>query len=430
MHRDFSLQAGRGSPKIAVLDAVHGARAIAQRMACCGLEADALEVYHHTPSVAGYDLVVAPVHLSPQNPVLAEARSMGKRVITHHQAVGELLEQDLDPGLKVFEVTGTHSKTTTALLLSKMLSAKRSVVSHTTRGIEMWSGGSSSLLRHGLSITPGNAIPAMDEAVSRGADALVLEISLGGTGIADFGVLTSFFGDYMIAGGTKWASTAKLQMVSLAKRGSRLVANTDAKISADVSFGPNGQVRAEPGVIYFGEIGHNGHNGHNSHDSHSIRLSEDLDFPSYQTALAAAAVTARAAGIDVEEIVSSLEGFDGFGGRMKIDRKEGLTIYDCSNSGLKLSDVKRALDNASGGSIGMVVGEEAETVCEGMDVPGLVELLKVRRKEIGRLVLVGKRLEPWAKELEAKTARDLTAGREAAADQSIDRLLLCVKCFR
>lgn len=423
MHRDISLQAGRGSPKVAVLDAVHGAKTIAQRMACCGLEAEALEVYHHTPSVAGYDLVVAPVHLSPKNPVMAEARRLGKRVITHHQAVGELLGPKLEsaPALKVFEVTGTHSKTTTALLLSKMLSARRLVVSHTTRGIELWSRGSSRLLRQGLSITPGNAIPAMEEAVSNGTDALVLELSLGGTGIADFGVLTSFSGDYMIAGRTKWASTAKLQMVSLAKKGFRLVANTDVKISPDVSFGSNGQVRAEPGKIHLGEIGHNGH---------SIRLSEDLDFPSYQTALAAAAATAHAAGIDADEIVSSLEGFDGFGGRMKIDRRESMTVYDCSNSGLKLSDVKRALDNAYGGSLGMVVGEEAETVCEGMDVPGLVELLRIRRKEIGHLVLVGKRLEPWAKELEADTARDLAAGRETAIDHGIDRLLLCVKCFR
>ena len=219
MHRDISLQAGRGSPKVAVLDAVHGAKTIAQRMACCGLEAEALEVYHHTPSVAGYDLVVAPVHLSPKNPVMAEARRLGKRVITHHQAVGELLGPKLEsaPALKVFEVTGTHSKTTTALLLSKMLSARRKAVSHTTRGIELWSGGSSRLLHQGLSITPGNVIPAMAEAVSHRADALVLEISLGGTGLADFGVLTSFSGDYMIAGRTKWASTAKLQMVSLAK---------------------------------------------------------------------------------------------------------------------------------------------------------------------------------------------------------------------
>ncbi len=420
MHRDFSLQAGRGSPKVAVLDAIHGARTIAQRMACCGLEAEALEVYHHTHSVARYDLVVAPVHLPPGNPVLAEARRLGKRVITHHQAVGELLGPELesDPALKVFEVTGTHSKTTTVLLLSKILSANRLVISHTTRGIELWSGGSSRLLHHGLSITPGNAIPAMAEAISSGADALVLETSLGGTGLADFGVLTSFSGDYMIAGRTKWASTAKLQMVALAKRGSRLVANTDVRISPDISFGSNGRVRAEPGRIHFGEMGHN------------IRLGEDLDFPSYQTALAAAAATAHAAGIDANDIVSSLEGFDGFGGRMKIDRRESLTVYDCSNSGLKLSDVKRALDNASGGMLGMVVGEEAETVCEGMDVPGLVELLRIRRKEIGHLVLVGKRLEPWAKELEAKIAGDLAAGRETAIDQGVDRLLLCVKCFR
>ena len=301
MHRDISLQAGRGSPKVAVLDAVHGAETIAQRMACCGLEAEALEVYHHTPSVAGYDLVVAPVHLSPKNPVMAEARRLGKRVITHHQAVGELLGPKLEsaPALKVFEVTGTHSKTTTALLLSKMLSARRLVVSHTTRGIELWSRGSSRLLRQGLSITPGNAIPAMEEAVSNGTDALVLELSLGGTGIADFGVLTSFSGDYMIAGRTKWASTAKLQMVSLAKKGSRLVANTDVKISPDVSFGSNGQVRAEPGKIHLGEIGH---------DGHSIRLSEDLDFPSYQTALAAAAGTAIHNAQEASDLQDQLSG--------------------------------------------------------------------------------------------------------------------------
>lgn len=418
MHRDISLQAGRGSPKVAVLDAIHGAKTIAQHMAFTGLEAEALEVYHNTHSIAGYDLIVAPVHLSPTNPVLSEARRLGKMVITHHRAVGELLGENLNPGLKVFEVTGTHSKTTTALLLSKMLSAEGSVISHTTRGIELWSGGSSRLLRQGLSITPGNAIPAMDEAISSDADALVLEISLGGIGLADFGVLTSFSGDYTIAGRTKWASTAKLQMVALAKRGFKLVANTDARISPDISFGRNGHVRAELNRIYFGKSHHN------------ISLGEDLDFPSYQTALAAAAATAHAAGVGTDDIVSSLEGFDGFGGRMKIDRKEGLTIYDCSNSGLKLSDVKRALDNATGSSLGMVVGEDAETVCEGMDILGLVELLRIRRREIGNLVLVGKRLEPWAKELEAKTARDLAAGRKKATDQNIDRLLLCVKCFR
>lgn len=422
MHCNFSLQKGRGSPKVAVLDAIHGARTIAQRMADIGLEAEALEVYHHSPSIAGFDLVAAPVHLPPGNPVLAEARRLGKRIITHHKAVGELLgpELGLNPALKVFEVTGTHSKTTTALLLSKVLSSSGKVVSHTTRGIELWSDGSSHLLRQGLSITPGNVILAMAEAASRKANALVLEISLGGTGLADFGVLTSFFGDYRIAGRTKWASTAKLQMVSLSKKGFRLVANTDVKTSPDISFGHMGKIQAMPDRIYFGKEGR------------ALRPGEDLDFPSYQTAIAAAAATAHAAGIDAGEITSALEGFDGFSGRMKVVRKECLTIYDCSNSGLKVSDVKRALDKANsfGPKLGLVVGEDAETVCEGMDVSGLVELLRQRRREIGPLVLVGKRLLPYSEELEAKTAKDLTAGREMALGQGIDQLLLCVKCFR
>ncbi len=420
---------------VAVLDTIHGAKTIAQRMAGCGIAAEAFEVYHHTPSIAGFDLVVAPVHLPPGNPVLSEARRLGKRVITHHQAVGELLRQELEgvapaqaptpipaitPALKIFEVTGTHSKTTTALLLSKMLSTRGRVVSHTTRGIELWSDGpgSSRLVRSGLSITPGNVIPALSEALSLKADALVSEISLGGTGLADFGVLTSFSGDYMIAGRTRWASTAKLQMVSLAKSGSRLVANTDVRISPEVSFGPGGQVWALPGKL------------HLKGSDHAIRPGVDLDFPSYQTAISAAAAAANASGIEAREIVSALEGFDGFAGRMKVDRRDGLTVYDCSNSGLKVSDVKRALDNASGERLGLVVGEEAETVCEGMDVPGLIELLRLRRREISSLVLVGERLLPWSEELDAKVARDLADGKMTALDQGVDRLLLCVKCFR
>jgi UDP-N-acetylmuramyl pentapeptide synthase len=301
-----------------------------------------------------------------------------------------------------------------------MLSPARKVISHTTRGIELWSNGSCRLLRQGLSITPANVILAMDEAQSRKADALVMEISLGGTGLADFGVLTSFHGDYRIAGGTKWASTAKLQMATLASEGTQLVANTDVKISPDLSFGHKGSVQAMPDKIILGA------------DEFAIKPGPDLDFPSYQTAIAAAAAAAHAAGIHAEEIASALHGFEGFSGRMKIVRKDGLTIYDCSNSGLKASDVKRALDNAcdAGAMPGLVVGEDAQTVCEGMNVPELVELLLQRRGEIGPLVLVGERFLPYSSELQAKTAKDLKAGKEMALDWGANRLILCVKCFR
>ncbi len=415
MHSHSGLQACRGSSKVAVLDTVHGAGIIAQRMVESGLEAQAFEVYHCTPCLDGFDLVVSPVHLGPENPALAQARSLGKRIITHHQAVGELVH----PTLSVFEVTGTHSKTSTALLLAKILSDEKRVVSHTTRGIELWSKGSSCQVQAGLSITPGNVIHAIEAAKGNQADALVCEVSLGGTGLADFGVLTSFAGDYRIAQGTTWASTAKLQMVSLAKEKAHLVANVDVRISPDVSFGATGHVRVAPDKLYFGE------------DAFDLELDQDLDFPGYETAISAAAAACNVAGVGKAEVVAALEGFDGFVGRMKIIREGTLEIYDSSNSGLKVSDVSRALDRIRGKRLGLVVGEESETVCEGMDVPRLVNLLRLRRDEIDLLVLVGGRMAPWAVNLKAKTAPNLAAGvDQAKAVGGIDRLLSCVKCFR
>ena len=415
MHRYSGLQACRGSLKVAVLDTVHGAEIIARRMVDSGIDAQAFEVYHSSPSLECFDLVVSPVHLGPGNPALAEARRLGKRIITHHLAVGELLH----PSLPVFEVTGTHSKTSTALLLAKIISGKKRVVSHTTRGIELWSSGSSRMIQAGLSITPGNVIRAVEAAEANQADSLVCEVSLGGTGLADFGVLTSFSGDYRIAQGTAWACAAKLQMVTLAKESSRIVANVDARISPDISFGQEGFIWASPDKLHFGN------------EATDLELGQDLDIPGYLTAISAAAAACHVSGLCKEEIAAGLEGFDGFAGRMKITRETGLEIYDSSNSGLKVSDVERALDRISGGRIGLVVGEEAETVCEGMDVPRLIDLLRIRRSEIDQLVLVGDRIVPWAADLKAKTAPDLAAGVEMArASGGIDRLLSCVKCFR
>jgi coenzyme F430 synthetase len=420
MHSKLGLQAGVRSLKVAVLDTIHGAKVIAQRMADSGIEAEALEVYHSAPSIANFDIVVSPVHLSPGNPVLIEARKLKKKIITHHQAVGELLKESLKTDLEIAEITGTHSKTSTALVLAIMLSYQKKVVSHTTRGIEVWIDGESRVLQTGLSITPGNVIPAVDAALAQEADALICEISLGGTGIADFGVLSSFSGDYLIAKGCKWATTAKLQMLSLAEPSTVLIANTDTNISANISFGPKGCIWAEPDRIRFEK------------EEAPLFLGEDLDFASYQTAISAGAAAAFVAGMEPEDIAQALHDFDGLSGRMKVVRQDGLTIYDNSNSGLKVIDVNAALDNAQGESLSVVVGEESEAVCEGMDIPSLVDLLRRRRQEIQMLILVGQRLEPWAKDLEAKTAPNLAAGIELArfGGANHDRLLLCVKCFR
>jgi coenzyme F430 synthetase len=415
MHRFFGLQTRRTSPKVAVLDTIHGANIIAQRMADLGIDSQAMEVYHCSANVAMFDLVVAPVHLWPGNYALTEAKRLKKTIISHHEAVGELVK----PLCKVFEITGTHSKTSTAMLLAKMLSSCYKTVSHTTIGLQYWSHGKDSMLEKGLSTTPGNVIRAAEVAEEKGAEALVCEISLGGVGLADYGILTSFSGDYKIAKGTKWATTAKLQMISLAKDEACIIANTDTKVSSDMSFGNSGSVRAEHDRIFLEGL------------EIPLELNEELDFFGYQTAFSGSIAAACAAGVDLNEIVETLQGFDAIEGRMRVIRAENLEIFDYSNSGLKVSDVARALDKMSGNELALVVGEEAESVCEGMNIQALVNLLKQRRDEIKFLVIVGKRLTPWKKELRATLAHNLATGEELARVQpDINKLLLCVKCFR
>ncbi|MDD1759317.1 MAG: coenzyme F430 synthase, partial [Methanothrix sp.] len=386
MHRCTGMQEGRRGSKVAVLDTIHGAAVIARKMVERGWQAEAFEVYHHTPDLSSFDLIVSPVHLSPHNPALEEARREGKTVITHHQAVGDLLRQDAS-AWEIFEVTGTHSKTSTALLLAFVLSRHRKVVSHTTRGLEIWQDGRSTILQKGLSIAPANVIRAVQAAEDGGATSLICEVSLGGTGLADYGILTSLFGDYMIASGSKWASTAKLQMLSLAKRGMRFIANSETRISSDYPFGSGSGIYACSDRLVLGK------------EKAKMDLGVDLDFPGYQTAISAAAAAAHAAGLGCTDISEALFGFDGFPGRMKIRRLGHQTIFDGSNSGLKVRDVERALDRARGPDLVAVVGEESKTVCEGMDIPVLSDLLRRRKGEIARLILVGERLQPLAEEL-------------------------------
>lgn len=418
MHCDTGMQTnGRGS-KVAVLDTIHGAAVIAQRMVESGLQAEAFEVYHHIPNLTGFDLIAAPVHLPPNNPALAQARKEKKRIITHHQAVGELLRGGDGHAMEVFEVTGTHSKTSTALLLALMLSWRKKVLSHTTRGLEIWQYGKARLLEEGLSITPGNVIHADEVAKAMGVEALICEISLGGTGLADYGIVTSLSGDYLIANATKWASAAKLQMLSLAKSGSKLLANTDARLSPDVSFAAEGRVYARQDSLIFAK------------EEVRLDLGADLDFLGYETAIAGSAAAADLAGVARSTVAQALCGFDGFSGRMKIKRLPNQMFFDSSNSGLKVRDVARALDRAAGPGLVVVVGEDSETVCEGMNIQALSELLRQRRSEIERLIIVGERLVPLAEELGAAAAKNLQQGLEMAQKDCPKRLLSCVKCFR
>jgi hypothetical protein len=385
-----------------------------------GADAAAFEVYHHVPDLSGFDLVVAPVHLPPGNPAHQVAIRLGKRPITHHQAVGYLLAGTGD--FRAFEVTGTRGKTTTALILAQVpLCQGNGRIPH-HRGIEVWRDGKREVVTSGLSIAPANVIRAWEAAEEGRRNQSGIRGLPGRDGPADFGILTSFAEDYRIAGETLWASTAKLQMVSLAKPGFELIAGEDVRISADFTFGPGprGQVwSTERKILAGGETAR-------------LRLGDGLDLRSYAPAIAGATAAALAAGLDLEEIASALEGFEGLGGRMKVVREGGILFVDNptrasgrrSGGGPRQRRWRRTARprRRGGGGDGL----------RGDGRPALINLLVRRRREVDLLILVGERRAPYASGRSAETAPDLEAGLAGAkaALERGDRLVSCVKCFR
>jgi len=227
--------------RIAVLDLTHGGDVIARKLKNIAASVAGIDVYNTlTPDelealetegirtskaplkARDFDILITPVHLDPNYPMLAEAKKNNIPIVSHHAAVGEILSGRQKDGI-IIEITGTRAKTSTALLLAEMLSREKKVVSHTSRGVEDWSARR--IIKQGLSITPASILPAMEAIDENGLkpDVIIFEVSLGGTGSADIGVITTIADDYKIANNTRLASDAKRRMILDANRGALLL---------------------------------------------------------------------------------------------------------------------------------------------------------------------------------------------------------------
>ncbi|MCX9073317.1 MAG: coenzyme F430 synthase, partial [Candidatus Methanoperedens sp.] len=247
MQKKLSIKSMLEKKKVAVLDLTHGGTGIALRLRrLCGsvtgvdvydtlsqeeradLENEGISVSRRALNAGDFEVLVAPVHLDPGYPMLLDAAKIKLPVLSHHDAVREILSGYDLKDKTIIEITGTKAKTSTCILLAEILSREKNVISHTSRGVEDWSNNK--IIRKGLSITPASVLEALDSAIEAGIDyqVLISEISLGGTGSADVGVITTISSDYMIANNTKLASEAKRQMIINAKPGSTLVINHDA----------------------------------------------------------------------------------------------------------------------------------------------------------------------------------------------------------
>ncbi|MCQ1536716.1 coenzyme F430 synthase [Methanosarcina sp. KYL-1] len=476
--------------KIAVLDLTHGGIPIAKKLSGLGNEVFGVDVYgtvapemlleleekhgvhcSKTPLPAGgFDLIVAPVHLDPASPMLAEARALGKKILSHHGIVGEILKGDPRlAGIRTVEVTGVKAKTSTASLLADMLSRKYAVVLHTSRGLEALDEGASSLIRRGLSITPGSILSAVDMAFAAGCmpDFFIFEISIGGTGTADLGILTTLAPDYGIANSTSLASEAKLQLVRNAKTGSTLLLNAGAKKALEAAkespanvltfrdpflSSPAGKepepadfvLETENETESSASPGPSAASGarlrflRRGQEIFSASLRPGYSISAYRTAFVAASAAALELGAGIESVVAGLEGFRGLAGRMQEKELAGIPLIDNSNSGMDIRSAEKALEYAllkkkdeKRGGIFLVLGEEAAQVCEGLppeDVQGFVEKYGMKCRHI---FLVGERMQA-VKAKNASYAASLPEGLSMASELAgpEDIILSSVKCFR
>ncbi|MFA6363714.1 coenzyme F430 synthase [Methanoregula sp.] len=351
--------------RILVLDTIHGGCEIGGAFARAGHTVDMVDVYRGTTPEAAeraaqetYDLVVAPVHLDPEHPLLA-GRSGSEPVISHHEAVRQLLEGHVPHPM--IEITGAQGKTTTAFALAHLLPGPG--VLHTSAGTYEMPGRTWFFKK---SITPASVLGATEKAVSL-PGWLIAEESLGVTGAGDLAIITSP-SDYRCAAGKKSALAEKIASAKKCRRlllapGIPTVEHAEAVQLDDVA-----RVSGTTCTIEYG--------GRTATFSNPLLVQ-----PGYRVPLALAGTAAVMLGYDP----ALLSTFSGVAGRMSVRKHHNVLVIDNANSGTTAETTVEAARyaRACAGSpgitlvIGTVKGDGA--VCEGFPDEQIISAIETIR---------------------------------------------------
>jgi UDP-N-acetylmuramyl pentapeptide synthase len=344
---------------ILVLDTIHGGNAIGEAFSARGDRVDCVDVYRGkseidvpTALTGTYDLIVAPVHLDPDHPLLRSPRAP---VISHHEAVRRLLGENAPQPM--IEITGARGKTTTAHALASLMAGAG--ILHTSTGTYLFPG-KERISRS--SITPASVLAAAKLAGEIGGW-LIAEESLGVTGAGTLSIITSDC-DYVFAKGKKSALAAKAESAKHARH-LLLAENIEADCSGQVSHIEDIAVSDDTGcsITLSGTTG---------------RFSNPLlAVPGYHSSLVLAAAAAMILGLDP----GPLSLFEALPGRMSLSYENGLLIVDNANSGTNAAttiEAARYARQVSGNEaitlvIGQVAGDGA--VCEGFAADRMLEAI-------------------------------------------------------
>jgi UDP-N-acetylmuramyl pentapeptide synthase len=382
---------------ILVLDTIHGGKMISAAFTARGDSVDPVDVYRDesiidikTALTKTYDLVVAPVHLDPDHPLLQFSSSP---VISHHEAVRQLLGNDLPEPM--IEITGSRGKTTTAHALASLMPGKG--ILHTSTGTYHFP---EKTLISRSSITPASVLSAAKMAKEE-PGWLIAEVSLGVTGAGTLAIITSDE-DYVFASGKKGALQAKVASAQHAKR--LLLAKN---IHADH---PDGVVHVED----LAEC--DGIECRILLDNNSYRFSNPLlALRGYCEPLMLAGVAAAMLGLDP----SPLSSFKALTGRMSVSYARGILVVDNANSGTCVSTIVEAAHyarNITGSNhLTLVIGQEEGkgAICEGFSPEQILDAIEKVRPD--QVIWVGK--FPESSSHEYHRAGQVVIARAATLDE-------------
>ena len=407
--------------KILVLDPIHGAEVIAEELKELGKDAEVFNPYRKSvyTNRLDHDLVISPVHLNPNFEIVKHALKNDIPFMTHHEAVKEIAAiKNLFGDPKMVEVTGTVGKTAVCELICQLVKDKK-VLSHTSSATRFKSAEEEIRFPR-LSITPASVLKVMSIAKEKNLkpDIAVLEISLGLTGIGDVGVITSLKEDYRIAGGTKDAAVAKKASIKNFDDRSIIVhpGLSDVNMSGN-TFGDKdknlwieeyenkvilNQLRTINGDFSTGEI------AFKPFDSF-------IDTEYYRSSLEAAFCAVLSLGIPPEEINTTISAVEG---RMKLEKVKGRFLIDNSNSGTNLKFLAEIIEMARRISekVILIVGEESEYVCEGVDLDELKKVVDQRASDFVEIIIVG---DDFKGKIKGKNVF-FSAGLAAALEKAIN----------
>ena len=331
-------------------------------------------------------LVIAPVHCNIESKV----------DMTHHAAVNFLMKGQIN--VPIIEVTGVKGKTSTVKMLKEIFKDLNPLIL-SSLGVEIVENCESAFLKKDISITPASIIEAWQLAKDyKNIGICIFETSLGGTGLANAGILTNIAENYPIASGGKTASQAKAQIFK-----SKVVAcNFDSfnQFYSDFykntnTFGINNDANVHASNIKF-EL---------DETSFSIEVTDlktidgdilntTFDISTFAPAehhlnnVLSAVCAALILKTPINQIRMGLKNFRGIDGRTSIRNYKGSKIIEEINPGINVTAIKKSVNMVKDLNNPVVIfGGKYGVTCEEIDEEATAKFLDDMDPKI-QLILV------------------------------------------